>query len=165
MIWYRVKPQYNTLRALFLREPRMRQQVGHAAVACNYQILYDVIKPVPTESLLSEALVSHNRHYLKDLKARKKEMPPEQPRCPDFDPDDGNCNLVVDKEPTTTTLEPDLRPSQFCGWFPAGIYSGTKADATNVDLFKCSPPDLAARAEKWDKPYELHAKGAKYWEK
>lgn len=147
MIWYPVKPWEITLRALFKLEPRMRHQIAHATIACNYQAFYDELKAEPTEALLREASYSWNAHYTADLEARRHEMPTT--RDYSQEPLDAWDTAAPDwqKEPTTVILFRAVGPDFIDHGNTGGLYQGTQPDVSTVNLFMCCSEEFIRKAE------------------
>jgi len=147
LIWWPVKPWEITLRALLKREPRMRHQIAHAAIACNYQALYDELKVEPTEALLREAGYAWNDHYKTDLEARRHEM--RVPPNFQHEPLDAWETAAPDwlKEPTTDILFGTVSPYVIETGQPGGLYQGAQPDVSTINVFMCVSEDQVREAE------------------
>ncbi len=137
MIWYPVQPQPCTLHELLEREPRMNRAVAHASVACDYQLIYNQLKPKPTAALIAEAEVSLIPYYLDDLKGRQGEGGEPTTGSPN---DERECSMAIKfKEPTSTFLHSPLQPSDIETTLrDKTVWEGLRVNGAAADLFMCS---------------------------
>ena len=147
LIWWPVQPQYDTLVALVRREPKMAQAVGHACVFCDFEQLYDDIKPEPTDALIWEARAQRRTRYYDDLMQRRREVPTGW-KDSDFEPwPIEELTPTVLCERTPASLFGKVFPQLLQSDMPTvGPYGGFDPNGGYVDTFMCSSEWLIKRA-------------------
>ena len=146
MIWWPIQPKEETLRILLKLEPRSKLQVAHAAIACNFQALYDEIQITPNRTLLQEALVRNRPYYQKDLEARAtSDFPWSRNQHGDTDSTYETTEEI--KEERSTEIYESICSLTLGGEILGGIYGYNILEITSVDLFISSTEEFLAKVE------------------
>ncbi|OBT84087.1 hypothetical protein VE02_07008 [Pseudogymnoascus sp. 03VT05] len=121
--------------------------MAYASVACDYQLIYNQLKPKPTAALIAEAEVSLKPYYLDDLKERQGEGGEPTTGSPN---DERECSMAIKlKEPTSTFLHSPLQPSDIETTLrDKTVWEGLRVNGAVADLFMCSA-DCKELMQKW----------------
>ncbi|CAG8933970.1 unnamed protein product [Penicillium salamii] len=158
LIWWPVKPSHSTCDELARKCPSMRHQIAIACVICDYEELFQQLKPPPLESLFVAARRSENPFYLKYLEACAGTRDMEDPEISDFNDFDAveSC-LKIDLEPRNSDAYtsvgfsqmyvPRGEPPQDQVGSPPGVYGGLPAQAGTVERYMWLSPETAQKIE------------------
>ncbi|KAJ5818248.1 hypothetical protein N7474_003839 [Penicillium riverlandense] len=156
LIWWPVKPQHSTCDELARKCPSMRHQIAITCVICDYEELFQQLKPPPLESLFVAAKRSENPFYLKYLEECAGGRSIEDPEISDFNDFDAiESSLKIDLEPRNsdayTSIEfshiyvPWGEPPRDYSGSPPGIYGGLPAQAGSVERYMWLSPETGQK--------------------
>lgn len=142
-IWWPVKSSHSTCIELARKCPSMRHQIAITCVICDYEELFQHLKPAPLESLFVAARRSENPLY-KDLEgAGGRDI--EDPEISNFNDFDAiESSLQIDLEPRRCDAYSSVGfsdmyvpwgepPRDYRGF--SGIYGGLPAQAGIVERY------------------------------
>ena len=137
MIWWPLKPSYETLEKLLQVRPSMKMAVAHACIACDYQRIFDSLDMQADALLAKEARLSHNKHYLEYLQRCADEQGEELLNCEDPSAEFIHVGAVTrfDKEPTTLWLPPAVGAGNMDWNLGGGLYDDLEARSAAIELF------------------------------
>lgn len=158
LIWWPVKPSHSTCDELARKCPSMRHQIAITCVICDYEELFQQLKPPLLQSLFVAAKRSKNPLYLKYLEGclGRRDM-----ECPEFsnfnDFDAIESSLKLDLEPRNSHAYTSVGfadmyvpwgepPRDYTG-SPPGIYGGLPVQAGNVERYMWLSPETARKID------------------
>ncbi|CAG8199224.1 unnamed protein product [Penicillium salamii] len=158
LIWWPVMPSHSTCDELARKCPSMRHQIAITCVICDYEELFQRLKPPPLESLFVASRRSENPLYLKYLEEHAGGRDIEDPEISNFNDFDAvESSLRIDLEPRnshayTSVGFSDMHvpwgepPRDYTG-SPPGIYGGLPAQAGNVERYMWLSPETSRKID------------------
>ena len=121
LIWWPLRPSFETLHALLDKAPSMKTQVAIAAIMIDDHMFYKFIDHPPHPYLWLAAQNSPNPYYRQDLERKAAEQ--------GIDLDD------VWGDPISDSLQPDLEPTDNCMnfWLEDGLELNTNAQTGGIE--------------------------------
>ncbi|KAB5575734.1 hypothetical protein GE09DRAFT_602608 [Coniochaeta sp. 2T2.1] len=180
MIRWPLLPAEETLRELVRRRPDMRLQAAMACIEANYERLWDELAPEPRWELwklaqrqfVTSAQQPVRSYYTDYLERREAEMKAaeaeawepetlleavrESRRPPYYGSSTIGHDLcenaaIVDKEPTTTFLLPEIGPFGTWDQQQESVYAvGCRAEFAGWELYICSSEEMRQKAREED---------------
>lgn len=159
MIWWPTEPDYRTLYALWIKDPGMGQAIGHACICLNFQAIYDMIKPYPTETLVKEAKNREhvNPYFLADLRARRGDG---YSKYSDHQHEPCWAPLTAGRSKersTTLILNASVSADLLEGDHDEELYFGCETAGAELELFICTSDAMRKKAAEYDRQTESYA--------
>lgn len=158
LIWWPLRPDEYVLKDLAAQCPKMREQIGIAAIMCDYEHLYRSLELRPIDRLWLAAKQSPNPLYREDLQKRMDDLGIKGWSHIDID---GRSDCIAgvhrDLEPTSdmafAPLSPHLMSNSLHEFEP---YIGDRVDSGEIDRYVWLSPSLLRKLYELCGPHGWH---------